>query len=115
MLSLFWSAAHNAAAPVEVFPIASPVNEAPATVASIGDLTPLVHGEIVPSRLSKMNCAWDPSSWKSMVEFVVIPGAAGLTCPVGPLESLGAAFHRFATPTTSCAPVDVGGCVSLTV
>jgi len=38
----------------------------------------------------------------SAVELVVIPGAAGLTGPVGPLALLGAAFPWFVTPTTSC-------------
>ena len=42
MLPLFWSAAYNWAAPVEVFPIASPVNEAPGTVASIVESAPPV-------------------------------------------------------------------------
>ena len=65
MLPLFWSAAYNWAAPVEVFPIASPVNEAPATVASIVELAPPFHAEIEPSRLAKMKSALAPSTWKS--------------------------------------------------
>ena len=64
MLPLFWSAANNWAAPVDVFPIASPVNEAPTTFASIVELAPPFHAEIEPSRLSKMNEAWAPFSWK---------------------------------------------------
>ena len=67
-----------------MFPIASPVYEAPATVASIVELAPPFQPEIEPSRLAKMNAALDVPTRKS-VEPVVIPGAPVDTWPVGPL------------------------------
>ena len=50
------------------------------------------HAEIEPSRLSKMKAALPLPppllTWKSVL-IVVTPGAAVLTCPVGPFASLG--------------------------
>src|SRR5271165_3711500 len=117
MLPLFWSAAYNWVAPVEVFPIASPVKEAPATVVSIVDFAPPFHPEIEPSRLAKMKAALEVPTGKS-VEPVVIPGALVFTWPVGPLVMLGpdgGAPPWVATPTVSSGPELVGICVSLTL
>jgi len=50
-LPLFWSAARNWAAPIEVLPFASPVKEAPGTEASMTGLPP-IHPEIELSTLA---------------------------------------------------------------
>ncbi len=89
-----------------LFAIARPVNEAPATFASIVavvlaigvPLFPPAHAEIEPSIFAKMKLAlcdgppFGPTTGKS-VAIVVIPGAAGVTCPVGPFAAeAGASF-----------------------
>ena len=85
-----------------------PVNEAPATFATIVavvlaigvPLFPPAHAEIEPSMFAKMKLAWcdgppfRPTTWKSVAFVGLIPGARGVTCPVGPFaaESAGALF-----------------------